>query len=233
MTTAIRERGIIYRPEMIVAILKGEKTQTRRLINPQPPSVEAVRAIAGIDFHLFTDERSEPKWRVAGPTWAVRELISAEPTWTCPYGITGDRLYVRETWAVHERYDLLPGRNLKDGLQVVYKAGGINELGAIRGRWRSARFMPRRFARLLTELTDVRVQQLQQITEGDTHAEGVIDHYACTPPDLSSPDPDDIGVHRCDPLGDMKRTWDKINDHRGFGWDTNPWIWALTFKVVE
>lgn len=232
-TAAITEHGISFRPELVIAILDGRKTQTRRVIEPQPPSIDDVVKLSGSGYSLFTEPHWQPTWRVAGPVWAVRKLLGVEPLWKCPYGKVGDRLYVKETWAVHKRYDHLPGRELKDGLQVVYSAGGINELGAASGRWRCGRFIPRRFARIFLDLTDIRAQELCAITEGDTEAEGVVDHYACTPPDLSSPDPDDIGVHRCNPLGDFERTWDAINSARGYPCASNPWVWALTFRRME
>ena len=90
------ERPVLFNGAMVRAILSGAKTQTRRVMHPAPPSIEAVRAKSGSDFSIFTDQSTPGLYRVAGPVWAVRELMGSEPRWRCPHGEAGDRLWVRE-----------------------------------------------------------------------------------------------------------------------------------------
>lgn len=173
----------------------------------------------------------------------------------CPYAV-GKQLYIKETWAVHKRYDHLPGRDLKDGLQIVYKAGDVNELGAARGRWRCGRFMPKRFARVWLEVVGVKVERLHHITEEDAIAEG------CSPvpwgtwwqgyyqmPDGSllhqqyrGDEPPEwmIEPKKDDPRPDLDNTarkqfiflWDAINGTK-HPWDSNCFVWVISFRVLE
>lgn len=102
----MRERPILFSGPMVISILEGRKTQTRRLMEPQPPKVEAVYSKAGIDYHLSNLSNRIPTdaWRVMGPVWAVRDLTGMQdPQWRCPYGAPGDRLWVRESfWIGHD-----------------------------------------------------------------------------------------------------------------------------------
>jgi hypothetical protein len=91
------DRPILFNGDMVRAILDGRKTQTRRPMKNQPPDPEAVRRLAGDVFSPLLG--TDGTWRVAGPVWAVRELLGAEPRWGCPFGKAGDRLWVRETWS--------------------------------------------------------------------------------------------------------------------------------------
>jgi hypothetical protein len=94
-------------------------------------------------------------------------------------------------------------------------------------KWRPSIFMPRSVSRLTLELTDVRVQRLQEISEEDARAEGCQNNHTAKWP---SGDPGFIhDVHR----RNFARLWDEINAKRGYPWESNPWVWALTFKVVS
>lgn len=219
-----REIPIRFNGDMVRAILDGRKTQTRWLMKPQPPRPEDVHAKAGIDFGLFRGERHD-WWRPSGPVWAVRELMGTEPQWRCPYGGPGDLLWVRETHALLPRYDATPVRHFhpERGLatSVFYKAGGPERVfvegDAKPGRWRPSIHMPRWASRLTLRVTSVRVERLQDISEDDARAEGVVGW------DVPS-----LGVN---PRDGFRVLWDSINEKRA-PWASNPWVWVVAFERV-
>ena len=92
------ERPILFSGAMVRAIMDGRKTQTRRVIKPQPPSVDAVRVMSGDGYHWLPPEPGIGAWRPAGAVWAVRDLMGQEPLLRCPYGQPGDRLWVKENF---------------------------------------------------------------------------------------------------------------------------------------
>lgn len=127
----------------------------------------------------------------------------------CPYGEPGDRLWVRETWAK-------PG---EVGDEIEYRADNPDPLGA---RWRPSIYMPKGLSRIKLELTGVRVQRLQAISEEDARAEGA--------PALAE-GVDDAAAFGLRHTVGFARLWDSINLDRA-PWAANPWVWALTFKRV-
>lgn len=142
----------------------------------------------------------------------------------CPYGQPGDRLWVRETWAFAKRvepdYDVV----FCDwrGLDWYPKDGSIEPGFAIKyeetpylnfeGKWRPAIYMPRWASRITLEIVSIKIETLQDISEVDTQKEGV-----------SFPGSKEM----------FAKLWDSINAKRGFGWETNPFCWAIEFKKVE
>ena len=218
-TTATRERPIVFSGPMVQAILDGRKTQTRRLVKPQPPDPDAVKKLAGGGYGWWNPEGSE-RFVVTGPVWAVRCIGPdvANKGITCPYGRPGDRLWVRETWAAREcrEYDPSGAFSMGTGEQeILYRAGGP---GGGKGEpdygWKSSIHMPRWASRITLELTGVRVERLQDISEEDANAEGVRDsaNYSAR-------------LH-------FARLWDEINGKRA-PWSSNPWLWVLEFKRVQ
>lgn len=142
------ERAILFSGPMVRAILAGTKTQTRRLLRPQPP--EALADTVHYDR------------ATGGAMWAS---FHGDHGVSCPYGQPGDRLWVRETWwcaAPHE----------SDGYPVRYRAsaGVVMDVSA---PWRPSIFMPRWASRLTLEVTGVRVELLQEISVDDCWAEGL------------------------------------------------------------
>ena len=150
-----RLRPILFSAPMVLALLAGRKTQTRRIRKtPREPSLRSTRA-------------SREAW---------------DPN-RCPYGVPGDRLWVKETWAPHADEEET-FRNVEAAHRGV---GGISEPGHVRpalfyradggdpyvARWRPSIHMPRWASRLTLEVTEVRVQRLQEISDLDVLAEGV------------------------------------------------------------
>lgn len=227
--TTIRERPILFSGPMVRSILDGRKTQTRRVLRPQP----ALETRTGRESMCWRPPHAKLSGRpnvdqACGPTpccsWnpEVMETGAAGITAFCPHGQPGDRIWVRETW--------LPRA---EGTQAIYRAdysdveaAGLAGMYSDRG-WRPSIFMPRWASRITLELTDVRVERLQQITEADAIAEGA--------PCIDNPDHDPG-----DPMDDPPQThlagfidlWQKLNGPRGFGWDVNPWVWVISFRRI-
>lgn len=136
------------------------------------------------------------------PCWAgYHPDYPGEAKWfSCPYGQPGDRLWVRETW----------NKQMIDGAErVAYRADIPNGHSFL--YWHPSIHMPRWASRITLELTGVRVERVQDITSEDARAEGV------DAPDVL-------------PRSKFATLWDSINAKRGYGWETNCWVWVLEFK---
>lgn len=219
MSTAIqcaadrRERQILFSGPVVRATLDDRKTQTRRTrgleqVNASPNDWACEGRVVGVGpsgdaTHVGAfvfDHRSEP---------ATRYIH-------CPYGVVGDHLYVREAWRLGRNLDALPWSRIPPGRlgRMEYEADGEGVIPwTNRGRYRHARFMPRRLSRITLELTGVRVERVQDISEADAIAEGMIDY-------------DGVRDSAVDQFRDI---WDSLNAKRGYGWDVNPWVWVLEF----
>jgi hypothetical protein len=210
----VKERPILFRPEIVRAILEGRKTVTRRVVEPQPE----------VDLVELPDTYEPEGWFKPGHSgrWS-EEGAEGDRIWRCPYGVPGDRLWVRERWQMGHymggdepatSYTLLrpTGSTDRDG-RVFYAADGNPNVP----RWRPSIYMPRWASRLTLEVTDVGVERVRDITEADALAEGC-------PGNLF---PEET------PLAEFRRLWGAINGPRGFGWDANPWVWVVRFKVAE
>lgn len=183
---AVKERPILFSGPMVRAILEGRKTQTRRILTPPAP-------------YDFGDSGIDVLWA----TGYIH----------CPKGIVGDRLWVQESFRVHKAFDRerLAGKGWRT---TVFEADAPHAFDHW-GKLRPARFMPREYSRITLEITEVRVQRLQEINFDDIQAEG----FAKGVRESSAP---------CQER--FQQTWNALNAKRGFGWDANPWVWAITFK---
>jgi len=195
------------------AILDGRKTQTRRVIKPQPSyENEFWRWIPKQPYDINMDHLNA-------------SLINH----LCPYGQPGDRLWVRETWGavfpamepvpleactIEYRADLPPGCTDYPGNWPAEEARGDPDAP----KWRSPIYMPHSFSRITLEITDVRVERLQDISEEDAIAEG------CTPwvKDGSMIDT---------AASDFAQLWNSINGKK-YPWESNPWVWVIEFERV-
>lgn len=239
MTTA---RPILFSAPMVRALLEGRKTQTRRLAK------FASRDGANLQFSGIAADRLTPStWalvsRGAGGCWNER----SQP-WRCPYGVPGDLLWVRESWhLVHVGGGRGGGIEPFNSYDQMYMADGHREHFTFEGegdpflrfasdRPRPSMFMPRWASRLTLEITNVRVERLQDISKADAEAEGV-EFETADPPFYYVPHiwPHSItGVGVEEPGGrHAVRCYGKLWDHiNGPGsWDANPWVVALSFKV--
>jgi hypothetical protein len=246
------ERSIIFSSEMVRAILDGRKTQTRRVIKPQPNGFTDGIAwiyedveIANKDFTItviknkYIKRLSCPyeigmklwvreKWRIVG--WAEGKPLLLEYFDGVKAEEPGDSSnYDEEKYCQYfidcsddcERAGLVPDEN------GYYSCLGNN----IPTRWRPSIHMPRWASRLTLEIINVRVERVQDISEEDAIAEGVQKEFEI---DLSqfrnlNTNFGDISTYK---LG-FKHLWNSINLERGFGWDSNPWVWVIEFKRIE
>ncbi len=233
-----KERPILFSGPMVKAILNGKKTQTRRIVKPQPVSFNNPHWPC---THGWREVPHMGGWEV---TWHADHI-----TWTqaigeyCPYGKPGDHLWVRESWATRtEVYD--------DGIErtsVCYAATpkyGIRVPGCIRNvdqmcylhlttplehhgwgwpiKWRPSIHLPRKYSRITLEIISVRVERLQYISDDDIVAEG-IDYMVEKDGSLSTT------FNR----QALATTWDKINGKReGCAWKNNPWVWVVEIQTI-
>jgi hypothetical protein len=140
----------------------------------------------------------------------------------CPYGAPGDRLWVRETFA--QGVEGCPGG-------ISYRADHFDPKGdgpAHPMKWRPSIFMPRASSRILLEITDVRVQRLQEISDEDARAEGVSDGGCLS---CGNPEPCGCGNPQPDARDGFAWLWQSI--HGRASWDANAWVWAITFQRLE
>lgn len=194
----MKERPILFSGEMVRAILDGRKVQTRRVVKFRHGR------------HIVGDPRCDGSlewWRVDRGDGVVITESRGVLLGECPYGQAGDRLWVRETWAQGISYTPSLRR-------IAYRATEPN----LDATWKPSIHMKREHSRLTLEITDVRVERLDEINEDDCLAEGI--------PTWRGPD--------------LERTvresyrdlWDSLNAKRGFGWDVNPWVWVIAFRTV-
>lgn len=216
--SASRERPILFAGRLVRAILDGRKTQTRRIVGDVNAHPDAWASVSLGSLSFMAKHTARGKF---GATFTShRDAIEAGSIHvcpvSCPYGVPGDRLWVRETWLY-----VGPGSGSEiDGPieqarrcnqkpeNVWYRADGERDL-----RWRPSIFMPRWASRLTLEVTEIRVQRLQDITDEDVIAEGVVvpessgnslrDWFACG--------------------------WDELNEERA-PWSSNPWVWVINFR---
>lgn len=224
----MKERGILFKAEMVRAILDGSKTQTRRIVKG-----EAHEWLSD-----FTPEY------VADPANNL-----------CPHGKVGDRLWVRETFCETTNvnsFDNWPDRphTRTDDYEsevtwsaYIYRAdgewdwcdadGGQTE----RSFWKPSLFMPRIASRITLEITDVRIERLKDIGNADSIAEGISRFY-----DNKHYSEKGVGAYRyhdyitgvndlTDPVRSYRSLWESINGPAS--WNANPWVWVIEFKMLE
>jgi hypothetical protein len=212
---ATRERPILFSGPMVRAIFEGRKTQTRRVITPQPHPCHGAFAWAS------------PKARAPGSGYGGT-LTQQELAGRSPYGAPGDRLWVRETWRAHPESGL-PEYRADDDFDGV--------------RWSPSIFMPRWASRIDLVVVSVHVERLKDITAADAMAEGAhrrdaeLDAYGQERAGWSMRCPHPIdddpirGWEQC--LGTARfafgNGWDQINGKRA-PWDSNPWVWVVEFR---
>jgi hypothetical protein len=221
--TATRERPILFSAEMVRAILEDRKSQTRRIIKPQPYRIN------GRLKWEWAPKGAKPGPRGPIPSCAWRDSYGDGCPHCdvmlkrCPYGIVGDRLWVRESFTLLDHNGWFDCGKPKLGITpprrnaVAYRAdcapGSESddcriELGY---KWKPSIHMPRWASRIDLELVSVRVQRLQEINQEDAIAEG----RSLTPGD---------------PRGYFPETWNRINGPGA--WERNDWVWAITFKRI-
>ncbi len=213
MKTSIHERPIIFSSEMVRAILDGRKTQTRRVMKTQPLDGRTCVHFDGRRWYTRnTDEVGCP--------------IDSKD-WKCPYGVPGDRLWVRETWhKADSDKDPMYRADFKSTTQLMQQA--------LNFRWKPSIYMPRKFSRITLEIVGVRVERVQEITCQDCWAEGV--DGSLTEHELNLADKiakEENGRGGMSPYEKFRILWNPINAKRDLGWDVNPWVFVIEFKHLN
>ena len=216
-------RPILFSAEMVRALLDNRKTQTRRVVKPGP----LARRYHAQQCYLADRWSVEPHphggwWAVdvpGGIPAAMTDDARCRPDtkgFACPYGAPGDRLYVKERYALAKAFDGVPSSQVDHAEAVDYEP-----FPQFAGRHRCSRFMPRWASRITLELTAVRVERVQAISEADAVAEGV-GPIIPTEAEWWMPDRPYASMYRL--------LWDSLNAKRGYGWASNPFVWVLTVK---
>ena len=199
----MKERPILFSGEMVRAILDDRKTMTRRVVKPQPEQD------TDCPYHIGTG--IERKARI------------------CPYGKPGDRLWVRETFCDRN--------NNGEQTKPLYRADGQEyEDGDgwhFEAKWKPSIFMPRMYSRITLEITNVRVERLQGISEKDAFAEGIDDESE----EYNKAEHFQLGGSQIQGGAPAIFTfiglWDSINAKRGYSWESNPWVWVVEFERIK
>lgn len=204
----VDERPILFSDPMVRALLNGTKTQTRRVITPQP-TLPAEHCV----FTAWDD------------SWSTHDARDPDPSvvdeWICRYGKPGTQLWVRECWSPDHAafYPNFP---------VVYRADGLDPLkvdgpdadhpGQVWSpeqknwypfKWRPSIFCPREHSRITLRVLSVHVERVNDISEEDAIAEGFTSRDG------------------------FQSLWEKINGSRGFGWNVNPFVWVIKFERIK
>lgn len=218
----MKERPILFSAPMVRALLNGSKTQTRRIVKPQPVELPDFNRgglsinVGGAKYQTFNPEMYRHR---------------------CPYGQAGDLLWVRETWrhtascldearAITE--DIMSGSAVDwraDYVERLIKTGELTredaEVSSDFETWKPSIHMPRWASRIMLEIINVRIEQLQAISDADCIAEGASGGHGSIPDYPYAATPAEHYLH----------IWESIN---GSGsWKSNPWIWVVEFKVIK
>ncbi|EIV2272773.1 hypothetical protein L7L32_003183 [Klebsiella pneumoniae] len=245
----MKERGMIFNSEMVRAILDGRKTQTRRIMKVQPESNQ-------LGLLLITDStkhRDIGKYHWAESNATGNHVRSK--LFSSPFGAVGERIWVRETWATLGNEDgcyVDWEDNLCKGDERsaarIYRASCEQRPGdyglwsipddaywkphtkehKFEGAWRPSIHMPRWASRILLEITDVRVERLNAISEEDARAEGIIDGGCLN---CGEPEPCGCANPEPDATDAFAYLWQSIYGQDN--WNANPWVWVIEFKRVE
>ncbi len=211
----MKERPILFSAKMVRAILDGRKTQTRRAVKPQPWRSLGV---------LMWGAKHRGMWFGINGADIPPGLLAR-----CPYGVPGDRLWVRETWQAFFVDEMPadrprgPEHTLGIPAQpdrksaVFYRADGeaFRRDDGTPARWKSPLCLPRKYSRILLEVTAVRVEQLRAISRGDAMSEGR---------------PVQNMANGDDPRERHRMIWDQIDGPES--WGITPWVWVVEFKRV-
>lgn len=203
----MKERGIIFNSEMVRAILDGRKTQTRRIMKPQPK----------------TNENGDIWWpsNICQSMINIKEMMQDnDGVWagiagiSCPHGGVGDHLWVRETFKAGVCTESTIA------YKATHKPSDLEEGWYEEIKWTPSIHMPRRYSRITLEITNIRVDRLNDISNDDAKSEGCWYGRGGGVPDKA-----------ITPSDQFPTLWEEI--YGDGSWSSNPWVWVIEFKKVE
>lgn len=229
------ERPITFNADMVRALLDGRKTQTRVVIEPQPIEGGSIDRLMRVGDYLWGWQYLDCNGDVIGQT-------------RCPYGRPGNRLWVRETFDIYcggsftsterqwwegftidyiadgamQNYAFLDGKPV-EGTPDNIDYAMIRRMSDTGNSPKPPIHMPRWASRITLQITDVRVERVQDITEDEAFAAGV-QAPRIGPSEWGEPP---------EAVYEFMRLWDSINAARGYSWESNPWTWVIEFERVQ
>lgn len=211
-------KPILFNTDMVRANLDGRKSCTRRLVKPQPDEKHTYP----LGFVTDSTEKKEVGCFGFGIDEYGGSIQYAKP----PYQ-PGDILYVRETWCA---LPVNEAGHIRGHYVYYYKADGDLRPEGWRGKWHPSIHMPKEAARIWLKVTDVRVERLHEISEDGAKAEGTIDNRGF----IHSPDNEYDRIHTArEHFIEIWNSTIKKSDLDRYGWDANPWVWAIEFERCE
>lgn len=245
----MKQTGILYIPDMVQAILDNRKGVTRRIVKPQP-SIKASEIVPTINW--------KGKDFAARFPYPNEDIYEVTDLYKCPYGKIGDYLYVREAYYQYGHWEEIPGVKTKGGKQkwkfvpdskeVLFEApetyrnsrqGLLNPQEPAYYK-RLARFMPKEYARIWLEITNIKCERVGDITADQAISEGILYYtdtsgyrrykdYLADASGYGHPDHDypTLGMA----VTSFSTLWISINGQAS--WDNNDWVFAISFKVLS
>lgn len=210
----VKMKPILFSTPMVQAILDGSKTQTRRVVKPQP--VDFVN-----DPHY--DIQIPYKGNMVNGIPLGKQVGGLSPAIKCPYGQPGDILWVRETWQQRSEKAQLMGFD-----KYIHKAGWKY---CTDGGWKPSIHMPKEACRLFLRMKSARVERLQDMSEKDARAEGVKKTYSEASQMIFYKDYLNPDCEWRSPIYSFQSLWESINGAES--WDANPWVWVVEFERVN
>ena len=236
---SLPEKPILFSDAMVRAILAGRKTQTRRIVDPQPTVPDADAIFCSHEDLWFVVDKNNCD--------IVHPIKSAVQRWRCRYGVTGTTLWVREAWSpdhaafypnfpiVHRADSIDPRESCLTDVDHPGQVWSPEQKAWYPFKWRPSIHMPRSACRLTLRVKNIRIERLSAITEEDALAEGI----EKVP---QSDGPHEFGYRAPIDNAETYRfaksafidLWDSINgeDHKT-RWKANPWVWRIEFGKNE
>jgi len=228
----VEEKPILFTAQLVNAILEDRKLETRRLItriiSKDRVSEFGPSTTPGYDFH-FRDRYA--LWNDVDRDWVIKR---------CPYGKPGSQLWVRETWGpMRGFYDPAVAKTKPSDLsrdeEIIYRA--THEWGDslpvnLTADWRPSIHMPRWASRIDLKVEEIRIEPLHEIDELGALAEGCLGAKKKGTLQASNGTTTGefiVGTAR----EEFRRLWDAINAKRGFGWESNPYVWVVRFSRIR
>lgn len=215
---------------MVRALLAGTKTQTRRVLKVQPPL--GTTSVAA--YHHPDDSDGRPRFWSLGPdpeAHGATDYLQLGWAYPCPYGRPGERLWVRETHAPQPDCSLSWEKWMRGAggeKPIIHYAADATERTWV-DQWRPSIHMPRWASRIDLEITGVRVERLQDISEADAIAEGISGPHNVGYPAYRVPDDSKPRYSRASAA--YEALWEQINGDGS--WAADPWVWVVEFRKAQ